>query len=389
MIDRSEHRAQLRRLLAANPVVALVGARQVGKTTLARALAKEVDSGSWFDCEDPTDLARLASPRLALGDLRGLVVIDEVQRRPELFPILRVLADRRPIKARFLVLGSASPDLLKQSSETLAGRIAYHELGGLVSDEVGPARSPQLWLRGGFPPSFTARTSDQSAQWRRDFVRTFLERDVPQLGSRIPAPTLRRFWSMLAHVHGQVLNWSELGRSMGVTDHVVRNYAELLEGTFMLRLLKPWHANISKRQVKAPKAYIRDSGLLHTLLDIRRKDELERHPKVGASWEGFCIEAVTYQLRAEPDECYFWATHGGAELDLLVVQGGRKRGFEVKYTDAPQVTPSMRSAIADLELDSLDVIHAGSQTYDLTDRIRAVPMERLWQEVKPLLGRGR
>jgi uncharacterized protein len=389
VIDRSEHRVQLRRLLAANPVVALVGARQVGKTTLARALAKEVDSGAWFDCEDPADLARLDSPRLALGDLRGLVVIDEVQRRPELFTILRVLADRRPIKTRFLVLGSASPDLLKQSSETLAGRIAYYELGGLVADEVGPTRSAQLWLRGGFPPSFTARTGDQSAQWRRDFVRTFLERDVPQLGSRVPAPTLRRFWSMLAHVHGQVLNWSELGRSMGVTDHVVRNYAELLEGTFMLRLLKPWHANISKRQVKAPKAYIRDSGLLHTLLDIRRRDELERHPKVGASWEGFCIEAVAYQLRAEPDECFFWATHGGAELDLLVVQGGRMRGFEVKYTDAPQVTPSMRSAVADLGLDSLDVIHAGSQTYDMAARIRAVPMERIWQEVKPSIGRGR
>jgi predicted AAA+ superfamily ATPase len=381
-VPRREHQDAVRRLLRENPVVAVVGARQVGKTTLAKDVARGASRVTWFDCEDPADLARLAQPRLALADLRGLVVIDEVQRRPDLFPVLRVLADRHPLRARFLILGSAAPELLRQSSETLAGRIAYHELGGLAADEVGPARAGQLWLRGGFPRSFTAKTATASFAWRTEFVRTFLERDIPQFGSRIPAPTLHRFWTMMAHCHGQILNWSELGRSMGVTDHAVRGYTDLLENTFMLRLLKPWFENISKRQVKAPKMYLRDSGLLHALLDVRTKVQLERSPKVGASWEGFCIEAIVFRRRLRPEECFFWATHSGAELDLLVVRGGKKYGYEIKFTDEPALTPSMRIALEDLGLESLDVIHAGGETFPLGNKVRAVAMELIWRDVE-------
>lgn len=318
-----------------------------------------------------------------MSPLRGPVVLDEIQHRPELFPTLRVLADRSA-GARFLVLGSASPSLLRQSSESLAGRIAYYELGGFSLREVGSRKASDLWLRGGFPRSYVAETLGESVRWRRDFLRTFLERDLPQLGVSIPAATLRRFWQMLAHVHGQILNWSELGRSMGVADHTVRNYLDLLSGTYMVRLLPPWHANISKRQVKAPKAYVADSGLMHSLLDIETAAQLDGHPKVGASWEGFCLEQVVSHLGARPDQCRFWATHAGAEPDLLVVARGQRRGFEFKYTDAPAVTPSMRAALADLKLDSLDVIHTGAKTFSLGERIRAVALGRLPGDVKPL-----
>lgn len=382
------HRTAVAALLRRFPVVAMLGARQVGKTTLAREVSRLHGRGEWFDCEDTRDLARLAEPLHALREARGLVVIDEIQRRPELFPALRVLADQRPVRRRFLVLGSASGELLRQSSESLAGRIAYHELPGLTPDEIGPARAQELWLRGGFPRAYTARSMADSILWRQEFIRTFLERDLPQLGVRTPSPTMHRFWSMLAHVHGQILNWSELGRSMGVTDHVVRHYCDLLEQTFMVRLLKPWHANLSKRQVKAPKIYLRDSGLLHALLDLRDRRQLERHPKVGASFEGLWVESIAVQLRARPEECFFWATHAGAELDLLVLHGGERRGFEIKYTQEPAITPSMRQALADLSLDSIDVIHAGRETYRLSDRIRAVSMDLVWRDVAPLRRRG-
>ncbi len=300
LIHRPTHLARVRSLLSSNRVVAVLGARQVGKTTLARELVRSAGGETeWFDLEDPRDLARLSDPMLALEKRKGLVVLDEIQRRPELFPALRVLADRAR-GARFLVLGSASGELLRQSSESLAGRIAYHELPPLRVSEVGTAHLDRLWLRGGFPRAYSAKTLAASVEWRQQFIRTFLERDIPSLGSGVRAPTLERFWSMLAHWHGQTMNWSELGRAMGVTDHTVRSYLDLLSATFMVRLLPPWHENLSKRQVKSPKAYVRDSGLLHTLLDIRDLRQLERHPKVGASWEGFCIDDLPGARRAAP-----------------------------------------------------------------------------------------
>ena len=377
MIERPHHVAWVRRLLSEQPVVALLGARQVGKTTLARQVARSYGASvAFFDLESSRDLAKLADPMLALEPLRGLVVLDEVQRRPDIFPTLRVLADRRR-GARFLVLGSASPGLLRQTSETLAGRIAFHHLDGLSLREVGSRRASDLWLRGGFPRSFVARILGASLRWRRDLVSTYLERDLPQLGIRVPSTTLLRFWTMLAHVHGQILNWSELGRSMAVSDATIRHYVDVLASTFMVRMLPPWHENLSKRQVKAPKIYIRDSGILHALLDIETMHALEQHPKIGASWEGFCVESLIAQLGARPEQCYFWATHAGAELDLLVVAKGRRRGFEIKRTVSPRVTPSMQVALHDLKLDSLDVIHAGQDTFPLARKIRAVSLSRL------------
>jgi uncharacterized protein len=385
VIHRTRHVDALLRLLKTNRVVAILGARQTGKTTLAAQVVAIVGGQvNAFDLESLRDVARLEDPLLALEPLRGLVVLDEVQRRPEIFPTLRVLADRSR-GARFLVLGSASPELLRQSSETLAGRIAFHHLGGFELEEIGVRRSEILWLRGGFPRSFLAPTLASSMRWRQEFIDTFLERDLPQLGVRIPGITLRRFWSMLAHVHGQILNWSELGRSMGVTDATVRHYVDVLAGSFMVRVLPPWHENISKRQVKAPKVYLRDSGLLHALLDIDTARQLDGHPKVGASFEGFCIESLIAHLGARNDQCYFWATHAGAELDLLVVAGARRLGFEIKRTVAPQVTPSMKSALSDLKLESLSVIHAGQETFPMAKGIRAVGLSRMLQDVPRLL----
>jgi predicted AAA+ superfamily ATPase len=386
VIARPSHVTAVRRLLARNPVVALLGARQVGKTTLARQIAGAAPRATIFDLERTADVARLADPELALGHLRGLVVLDEVQRRPDLFSALRVLADRPSTPARFLVLGSAAPALLRQGAESLAGRIAFHELPGLSLEEVGMRALDRAWLRGGFPRSFTASSAASSAEWRREFARTLLERDVPQLGIGIPAATLERFWAMLAHYHGQVWNASEFGRSFGVSHHAVGRYLDALEGTFMLRVLRPWFENLGKRQVKAPKVYVRDSGLLHTLLGIEGLGHLERHPKVGASWEGFMLESVVGRLGARSDQCYFWATHSGAELDLLVVDGSRRYGFEIKRTTAPALTPSIRSALADLSLTRLDVVHAGRETFPLAGSVRAVAARRLLDDVSPLRG---
>jgi predicted AAA+ superfamily ATPase len=384
MVSRPLHRDRVLRLLRASRVVALLGARQVGKTTLAREIARRWPAPTHhFDLEDPRDLARLADPMLALEGLRGLIVLDEIQRRPDLFPVLRVLADR-PRAPKVLVLGSASGELLRQSSESLAGRIAYHELPPLGLDEVGLAASDRLWLRGGMPRAFTARTLADSGQWRQDFIRTFLERDIPQFGVRVASGALRRFWTMLAHWHAQTMNWSELGRSMGADDHTVRGYLELLEATFMVRLLAPWHENVAKRQVKAPKAFIRDSGLLHTLLDIGDLRHLEGHPKVGASWEGFCIDALIRHLGARPEECFFWKLHSGPELDLLVVRGSQRRGFEVKRSTEPRLTPAMTSARDVLKLKTIDVIHAGEETFPLAKGVRAVGFPCLLQDVAPL-----
>jgi predicted AAA+ superfamily ATPase len=371
MIERPRQQRIVNRLLARSQVVAILGERQGRPATL-------------FDLERSQDLARLQDAELGLRDLKGIVVLDEIQRRPDLFPTLRVLADRPRTPARFLVLGSASPDLLRQSSESLAGRIAYHELSGLTLDEVGAESLDRLWLRGAFPRSYLARSHADSRAWRGDFIRTFLERDVPNLGVRIPPATLERFWAMLAHYHGQIWNASELARSFGVSHHVMRRYLDALQATFMVRVLRPWTANIRKRQVKSPKVYVRDSGILHGFLDVESMKDLDRHPKLGASWEGFLLEAVIHQLGASAEQCYFWATHTGAELDLLVVQRGRRHGFEFKRTTAPRVTPSMRSALESLQLTRLHVVHAGSESFPLAPKIQAVAAERILDDLKPM-----
>jgi predicted AAA+ superfamily ATPase len=386
IIDRKQEVEAIQGLLRRHPVVGMIGARQVGKTTLARLLIeKTTGPSSYFDLENPEDLARIADPMLALKELKGLVVIDEIQRQPDLFPVLRVLVDRPKSATHFLVLGSASPDLLRQSAETLAGRIFYHELGGFSIGEVGVENYLQRWLRGGFPRSYLARTQAESDEWRHGFIRTFLERDLPQLGITIRSTTLRRFWTMLSNYHGQIWKASEFARSFGVADTTVRNYLDLMTSALVIRQLPPWHENISKRQVKAPKIYIADSGLLHSLLGLRTLHDLEGHPKVGASWEGFVLEQVIHRLAARVDECFFWATHGGAELDLLVVRGQRRMGFEIKRTTSPQITPSMRYAMSDLHLRSLDVIHAGETTFPMDKKIRAVAFRRLLQDINPLM----
>jgi hypothetical protein len=382
MIARTVHIAAARKRLANFPVVAVLGARQIGKTTLAEQVAAGYTQPVHrFDLENPMDLARLDDPMLALADLKGLVILDEVQRRPELFPVLRVLADRKPRPARFLVLGSASPDLLRQSSETLAGRIAYYELPGLSLVEVGIGKLGPLWIRGGFPVSFLARSHADSRLWRDNFVQTFLERDLPQLGIRVPASTLRRFWTMLAHWHAQTWNASEFGRSFGVADNTVRHYLDILTSALVIRQLTPWHANISKRQVKAPKVYIRDSGLLHALLQIESSTDLERHPKVGASWEGFMLEQLITHLALADEHVYFWATHGGAELDLFVRRGRQRIGFEIKRTTTPKVTPSIKAAMEALDLQEVIVLHAGDRTFPLGKKVKAVAASRLIEDV--------
>lgn len=379
-ILRSYHIDAVTAALERSPVVAILGPRQVGKTTLAREielLYKDVGT-THFDLEDMDDLARLNEPKLALERLRGLVVIDEIQLRPELFPFLRVLADRPATPARFLILGSASPHLLRQSSESLAGRIVYHELEGFCRDEVQD--SEMLWRRGGFPASYLARSEQASVLWRRDFVRAFLERDIPQLGIRIPATTLHRFWRMIAHYHGQTWNGNELARAFGVSHTTVRNYLDLLSGALVVRQLLPWHENLGKRQVKAPKIYLSDSGVLHSLLGVQTEDDLLHHPKSGASWEGFVIKEIIHLLKATHEECYYWATHSGAELDLLIIRGSQRLGFEIKLTTAPRLTPSMRSTLESLKLDRLTVVHAGEHSFPMADRIDAVPFARLAEE---------
>jgi predicted AAA+ superfamily ATPase len=371
MIHRTRLLERIRSALKRGRVVTLVGPRQCGKTTLAREILP-ADSPRYFDLEDPAALARLAEPMTALANLRGTVVIDEVQRRPDLFPVLRVLADRKPLPARFLVLGSASPELLRQTSESLAGRVEIIELSGFGLAEVGLSALDRHWQRGGFPRSFLARSAADSSVWRQQFIRTLLERDLPQLGVTIPAPALLRFWAMVAHYHGQIWSASEPSRSLGVSDATVRRYLDLLTGLYMVRQLPPWHENLKKRQVKSPKVYVRDSGLLHQLLGISSERDLLAHPKCGASWEGYAIEAAISAV--QPDEAYFWATHQGAELDLLLFRNGRRLGVEVKRADAPVLTRSMQIALEDLQLEHLTVLYPGTRHYALSDRITVVPL---------------
>lgn len=358
-------------------IVAVVGPRQVGKTTLARSFVAPA-SANYFDLEDPVSLARLAEPLTALSPLTGLVVIDEIQRAPHLFPILRVLADRSPAPAHFLLLGSASPALLRQSSESLAGRIEIIEVPGFTVDEVGAARSETLWLRGGLPPAFLAATDEDSRIWRKNYLLALVERDLPQLGISIAPAALQRFLIMLAHYHGQVWNAAEPARTLGLSENTVRRYLDLLTGAYLVRQLPPWHENIGKRQVKAPKLYWRDSGLLHHLLGIGDRDALLAHPKCGASWEGYVLEQILHRL--QPDEAYFWATHAGAELDALLFIAGRRIGFEIKRADAPRLTPSMRHALEDLRLERLWVMYPGTQSYPLHERVRVIPFEALLAE---------
>lgn len=377
-MDRAALLAQTEHRLTASPVVALFGPRQCGKTTLARWLAQgRAEPVTHFDLEDPTDLAALAVPRLALQDLHGLVVIDEIQRLPELFSVLRVLVDRPGNPARFLILGSASRDLIRQSSETLAGRISYLEMTPFRLGEAGADARDRLWLRGGFPRSFLAASEADSRQWRKDYIATFLERDLPALGITIPPQSLRRFWMMLAHYHGQLLNHSELGRSFGVADTTVRRYLDILAATFMIRLLTPWHENVGKRQVKVPKLYLRDSGLFHALMSIADLPALRAHPKLGASWEGFALEEIIRHYGATPEESYFWAAHGGGEVDLLLMTDRGRLGFEVKYTDQPKVTRSMHTAMAVLGLENLSIVYPGDRSFPLSEKIRAVGLATL------------
>lgn len=369
MIARKQYLETIRARLKNFPVVSVLGPRQVGKTTLAQEIAAEQPS-HFFDLEDVDAQARLAEPKVALERLEGLVVLDEVQRKPELFALLRVLADRKPVKARFLLTGSASPELVRGVSESLAGRVALVDVAGFNVEEVGDSEWRKLWWRGGFPPAYLAETDAVSRQWQEDFVRTFLERDMPQLGITISAMALRRFWMMLTHYHAQIWKGSELARSLGASEPTMRKYLDILSATFMVRQLAPWHENLSKRQVKAPKVYLRDSGLLHCLMRQERFADLEAHPKLGASWEGFAIEQVL-SITGDRD-AYFWATHGGAELDLMVPWQGRRYGFEFKYGDAPTMTKSMHTALNDLKLERLFVVHPGKDSYVMNEQAEAV-----------------
>lgn len=374
MIPRRQHLGALKIALERSRVVLLVGPRQCGKTTLARQLVPE-DSINYFDLENPVDLARLDEPMTALEPLRGLVVVDEVQRRPDLFPVLRVLTDRRDAPARFLVLGSASGDLQRQSSESLAGRVEQLTLSGFNLWELGSAAESRLWLRGGFPLAYLARNHAESGTWRKNFIQTLLERDLPQWGLRVPAVALRRFWTMLAHYHGQTWNAAEAARALAVSESTTRRYLDLLTDAFMIRQLQPYHVNIGKRQVKSPKVYVRDSGLLHQLLGIGTEKELLSHPKVGASWEGFVIEEVLALV--QPDEAYFWATHQGAEIDLVLRRQGRLFGIECKRADAPRITQSIRIALEDLGLERVAIVYPGRKRFRIAPSVEAVPVSSL------------
>lgn len=374
MITRFGYLHRLEIATQRSPITALLGPRQVGKTTLARLFAQD-KAVTFFDLESVPDQRKLQNPELVLGGLQGLVILDEIQQLPELFSVLRVIVDRPDNQARFIILGSASPELIRRASESLAGRIEFIELNGFDLSEVGQSDRYSLWMRGGFPRSYLAKTEADSIAWREGFIRTFLDRDIPQLGINIPPATMRRFWSMLAHYHGQIWNASELGRAMGLSDKTVRSYLDILSGAFMVRQLQPWYENLGKRQVRSPKIYLRDSGLLHSLLGINDINILFGHPKVGASWEGFVIEQVFSILR--PNQAYFWATHQGGELDLLIFAHGKRYGIEVKFSESPELTRSMKYVIADLGLEHLWIIYPGEHRYPATETITVLPLTEI------------
>lgn len=376
-MDRNRYLTQIETHFKVHPACALLGPRQVGKTTLARQYIKKhpQQEAVFLDLEDPLDLAKLDNPMLVLSKYsHHLIIIDEIQRKPELFPIIRVLIDKHE-KRQFLLLGSASRDLIHQSSETLAGRIGYIELTPFSLEETH--NSPLLWQRGGFPKSFLAETDENSFLWRKSYITTFLERDIPNLGFQIPAQQMRRFWLMLAHYHGQIFNASELGKSLGISSHTVRKYVDILSGTFMVRILNPWFENLEKRQIKSPKLYFRDSGILHALLGIQKEQELDTYPKLGSFWEGFALEEIIRKKEVSSEECYFWGTQSGAELDLLIIKNGKRLGFEFKYTDSPKITPSMKIALNDLHLDHLYLISPGNHSFPLSEHSTAQGLGKL------------
>lgn len=383
MIKRNGYKKHVERALGRSRAVALLGPRQCGKTTLACEFV-DINSPNYFDLEDDSSIMALANPKTALDPLKGRVVIDEVQRRPEIFPILRVLLDRTPLPAKFLILGSASPDLLKQSSESLAGRLELIAMDGFNLSEVGVKKATVLWSRGGFPLSFLAKSDSDSFAWRNSFIKTFLERDLRQQGIDVPTVALHRFWTMLAHSHGQIWNAAPFASSLGISQPTVRKYLDILTGLFMIRQIQPWYANIKKRQVKAPKFYIRDTGILNALLGVNTEAQVLRHPSCGASWEGFVIEEVIHTV--EPDDVYYWATHQGAEIDLILFKGGRMYGIEIKRQDAPTMTPSMRIALEDLKLERMAVIYPGQKRYELHKKIGVVPFDHIMGGMKTIFG---
>jgi uncharacterized protein len=372
MIPRARYRTLIEKTLRNNPICALLGPRQCGKTTLAREFGASKKQAHFFDLETAAGRARLANPEMTLSSLQGLVVVDEIQRQPDLFTVLRPLADRQASRTRFLVLGSASPELVRGVSESLAGRVGFVDLAGFDLEEVSSSHWRKLWLRGGFPRSYLARGESVSLAWRNDFIRTVLERDLPQLGIRIASETLHRFWTMLAHYHGQIWSGAELARSLAVSEHTVRHYLDILTGTYLLRQLSPWFENIAKRQYRSPKVYVRDSGLLHALLSIGQQTELESHPKYGASWEGFALEQVLCVIGAR--DTYYWGTHAGAELDLFFFRGGKRFGIEFKCNDAPTMTKSLHVAIASLGLERAWIIYPGFERYRIHDKVEALPL---------------
>lgn len=374
MIQRYQIIPKIKEGLQSSPVTAILGPRQCGKTTLARYICDE-RKGEYFDLEDHEDQARLQNPKMMLSIKKGLIVLDEIQRQPALLEVLRVLADRRASPARFLILGSASPSLIKNASETLAGRVYFVDMGGLSVEDVGQENMKQLWIRGGFPLSYLKETEDASVTWRENFIRTFLERDLPQLGIQIPAVMMRRFWTMIAHYHGQIWSSSEISRSLSISHPTARKYLDILTGGFVIRQLQPWFENAGKRVVKSPKVYIRDSGILHYMLNIPSWHSLQSHPKLGASWEGFAIEQVL-EMFGEHD-AYFWATHGGAELDLFLLRNGKRIGFEFKYSDSPTMTKSMHIAISDLKLDKLYVVYPGSSNFIMNEKTECIGLADL------------
>ncbi|KAA3609783.1 MAG: ATP-binding protein [Calditrichaeota bacterium] len=372
MIKRNLELNSLFELVEQFPVTCILGARQTGKTTLAKQLPFQ----HYFDLENPRDSAKLDQPQLALENLEGLIAIDEIQRSPKLFQLIRYLVDSNK-NQKYLILGSASRDLIRQSSETLAGRIAYFQLGGFRVRDINPNQFSSLWLRGGFPDSFIQNSEKASSRWRKNYITTFLEQDIPQLGIQVPANTLRRFWTMLSHYHGQVLNYAELGRAFGISDMSIRKYIDILEGTFMIRVLQPWFSNLSKRIVKRPKIYFRDSGLFHSLISIETIDQIYEHNKIGASWEGFAIEQACNCIGKDAQEYYFWRTHAGTEVDLFWQDAGKNWAIEFKYSDAPRLTPSMKNAIVDLNLAHLWIIYPGSTEYKIAKNISVIPLQNL------------
>ncbi|MCP4295149.1 MAG: ATP-binding protein [Proteobacteria bacterium] len=374
MINRPSFLKRISSACSRSPVTALLGPRQCGKTTLSKLFGK-TQNAIYFDLESQVDQQRLQNPELALGSLEGLVILDEIQVKPELFNVLRVLVDQPENRAHYLILGSASPQIIKNVSQSLAGRVEFIELSGFVLEETGVDQWETLWLRGGFPRSYLCESEEDSAIWREGFIRTFLERDIPQLGITIPSAAMRRFWTMLSHFHGQTWNSSKLAGSMGLSDKTVRSYLDILTGTYMIRQLQPWYENISKRQVKAPKIYFRDSGLLHQLLGLSTKNSLYGHPQVGASWEGFVIEQISQTL--PETEWFFWSTYSGAEVDLFFQYQGRRYGIEIKFNEAPKKTRSMQNVLEELRLEHLWVVYPGNHVYPLQTRITALPFRKI------------